>query len=179
MIAEIPLSLELDDRVVSSPAYDGIEDDTLIAERAVGVVADGIAQEVTVAGRVGEVVFAVVLVHPRSLKETVWVASLHGFAILVEDNDVARCLGKLLDIVTHAYHAAGDGRLVGSGKEFALVVWSSTEVDESVLFAILAGDGSQSVGQRMPPLELSAPKTSEIGVYLSIVILEYARIDRE
>ena len=45
--------------------------------------------------------------------------------------------------------------------------------------AILAGDGSQSVGQRMPPLKLSAPKTSEIGVYLSIVILEYARIDRE
>ena len=50
--------------MVSGPAYDGVEDDTLIGERTVGVVTDGVAQEVAVAGRVGEVVLAVVLVHP-------------------------------------------------------------------------------------------------------------------
>ena len=64
MIAKIPLPLELYDAVMGCPAYDRIEDDALIGERSIGVVADGIAEEVAVAGGVGEVVLAIVLMHP-------------------------------------------------------------------------------------------------------------------
>ena len=52
VIAQIPLALELDDAVVGGPAYDGIENDTLIGERSVGIVTNGIAEEVAVACRV-------------------------------------------------------------------------------------------------------------------------------
>ena len=38
VIAQIPLALELDDAVVGSPAYDGVEDDALIGERSVGII---------------------------------------------------------------------------------------------------------------------------------------------
>jgi hypothetical protein len=53
------------------------------------------------------------------------------------------------------------------------------EVDKSVFIAILAIDRSQTIGQRMPPLELSTPETSEVTIYLSVVILKHTGIDRE
>jgi hypothetical protein len=179
VIAEIPLSLILYDGMVSGPAYDGVEDDALIAEWAIGVVTNGIAQEVAVASRVGEIVFAIVFVHPRGLEETMRIASLHGFAILVEHNDVAGSLCKLLYVIAHAYHAAVDGRAVGLCEELALVVGSCTKVDETVFFAIFANDGSQTIGQRMPPLELSAPESTKVAINLAIVILKDTRVDRE
>ena len=64
MIEQVPLTLELYDAVVGSPSHDGVEDDTLVGERPVGVVANAIAEEVAVARRVGEVLLAIVLVHP-------------------------------------------------------------------------------------------------------------------
>ena len=117
MIAQIPLTLELDDAVVGSPAYDGVEDDALIGERSVGIVADGIAKEVAVARGVRELVLTVVFVHPAGLEETVWVAGLQGLAVLVENEHGTRSLGKLQHIVAHAYHIAGDGESFGLGKE--------------------------------------------------------------
>ena len=77
VIAQIPLALELDDAVVGSPTYDGVEDDALIGERSVRIIADGIAEEVAVASRVREIILAIVFVHPRSLEETMWIACLH------------------------------------------------------------------------------------------------------
>ena len=142
VIAQIPLTLILDNRVVGGPTYDGVEDDALIAERSVGIVTDGVAEEVAVAGRVREIVLAIVFVHPRSLEETVGVACLHGFTVLVENHDSTGSLGKLLDVVAHADNGAIDGRTVGSGEELAFVVGSSTKVDETILFAILSEDGS-------------------------------------
>ena len=64
VIAQVPLSLVFYDGVVGSPADDGFEDDTLITEWPVWVVANGIAQEMTVASGVGEIVLAIVFVHP-------------------------------------------------------------------------------------------------------------------
>jgi len=69
--------------VVSSPSHHRLQDDTLIAERAVGVVGNGVAEIMAVAGGIREIVFAVILVHPAGLKETVRVASLHGLALVV------------------------------------------------------------------------------------------------
>ena len=107
------------------------------------------------------------------------IASFHGLAILVENDYTTGSLGKLLNIVAHANYAAVDGWAVGSGEELALMVRSRTKVDESVLVAILAEDGSQTVGQRVPPLQLTAPESSEVAVDLTVVILEYAGVDRE
>ena len=55
VVAQIPLTLVFHDGVMGSPAYNGIEDDTLIAEGAIRVVTDGVAQEVAVARGVTEV----------------------------------------------------------------------------------------------------------------------------
>ena len=52
------------DCLLAHTSYDGVEQDTLIAEGAVGVVANGVAQVVTVASGVREIVLAVILVHP-------------------------------------------------------------------------------------------------------------------
>ena len=175
MIAQIPLTLELHDRVVSRPTYHRIEDHALITERSVRRIANGIAQIVAVTGRVREVVLAIILVHPRGLEETVRIASLvrevvlaiilvhprgleetvriaslHGLAVLVEHHHVTRCLSKLLYIVAQADHAAVNGRRIGSGEELTLVVRRCTQVDESVLVAILAIDRCQTIGQRVP-----------------------------
>ena len=107
------------------------------------------------------------------------IACLHRFAILVENDHATGCLGKLQHVVAHADYATIDGRTVGSGEELAFVVGSSTQVYETVLLTILSRNGSQSVRQRMPPLELSAPESTEVTVDLAVVILEHAGIDRE
>ncbi len=52
VIEQIPLVLKLHDRVVGGPADNRLEDDALPGEGAVGIVADGVAQEMAVAGGV-------------------------------------------------------------------------------------------------------------------------------
>ena len=64
MMEQIPLALEFTDGVVRGPANHWGEDDSLISERPVEIVARGVAQEVGVAGRIRKIVFAVVFVHP-------------------------------------------------------------------------------------------------------------------
>ena len=85
MIEQEPLALILHDAVMRGPAYDGIEQYALIGERSVRIVADGVAKEVAVACRIAEVILAVVLMHPRSLEETVGIASFERFAVLVDN----------------------------------------------------------------------------------------------
>ena len=81
MIEQIPLSTILNNAMVSCPAYYRLKYYALVCEGAVGVVADGIAEEVAVAGGVGEVVLAVVLVHPRCLEEAVRIAGLQRLSV--------------------------------------------------------------------------------------------------
>ena len=61
---EIPLAAVLEDGMMSGPSHYWREDDTLIGERSVGIVAHGIAEQMTVAGGVREIILSVVLVHP-------------------------------------------------------------------------------------------------------------------
>jgi hypothetical protein len=140
MIAQVPLTLELYDRVVSRPAYHRIKDHTLIAERSVRRIANGIAEIVAITSRVREIILAVILVHPRGFEETVRITSLHGLAVLIKHNHSARRLCELLYIVAHTNHTAVDGRRIGSSEEFTLMIRSCTQVDKSVLVAILAID---------------------------------------
>jgi len=55
-----------------------------------------------------------------------WVASFHGFTILIEDNYTTGSLSKLLDIITHANDTTVDGRTIGCGEELALMIGGST-----------------------------------------------------
>ena len=77
MVEQIPLAFEFADGVVRGPADYRREDDALIGVGTVKGVARGVAQEVRVAGRVGEIVFTVVLVQPRGFEETAvtWLAA--------------------------------------------------------------------------------------------------------
>ena len=165
--------------MVSGPTYHRIEDHTLITERSVRRITNGIAEIVAVTSRVREIVLTIILVHPGSLEEAVRIASLHGFAVLIEYHHVTRCLSELLYIVAQTYYATVDGRRIGCREEFTFMVRSSTQIDEAVLVAILTIDRSQTIGQRMPPLKLSAPETAEIDIDLSVVILKRTGIDGE
>lgn len=69
MVEEPPFAAELHDAVVRGPADDRGEDLSLVGERPVGAVADGVAQEVRVAGRVAEVILSAPLVDPGCLEE--------------------------------------------------------------------------------------------------------------
>ena len=64
MMEEVGMSVVLEDAVVGGPADDGLEEFATVVEGAVGVVADGIAEEVGVAGAPGEDVFSVLFMHP-------------------------------------------------------------------------------------------------------------------
>ena len=76
VITQVPLTFELYDRVVGCPTYYWIKDNSLIGKRSIRIISDGIAQEVAVTCRVGEIILSVVFMHPRSLEEAVWVTSL-------------------------------------------------------------------------------------------------------
>jgi hypothetical protein len=64
VVAQIPLSFVLYDRVMGCPTYDGIEDNALIAEWSIGVVANSIAEEMAITCRIREIVLTIILVHP-------------------------------------------------------------------------------------------------------------------
>ena len=64
VVEQIPLSFVFCNAVVSSPSDDGFEDDTLVGERSVGIVAHCVAEEMRIARRVREIILAVLLVHP-------------------------------------------------------------------------------------------------------------------
>lgn len=129
VIEQEPLALVLDDAVVGSPAHNGIEEHTLIGERSVGVVADGVTEEVAVTGRIAEIVLAIILVHPRSLKETMRITGLQGLSVLIDDDYIVRSFCKLHDIVAQTDYAAGQGRHIGRSEELRLLVSGRTEVD--------------------------------------------------
>ena len=129
VIEQEPLALVLDDAVMGSPAHNGIEEHTLIGERSVGVVSDGIAEEVAVTCGIAEIVLAIVLVHPRSLKETMGITCLQGLSVLVDDDHIARSLCELHHIVAQADYAAGQGRHICRSEELCLLVCCRTEVD--------------------------------------------------
>ena len=76
MMEEIPLALILKNGMMGCPAHYWSEDNTLVGEWSVRIVAYGIAKEVAISGGVREIVFPIVLMHPRSLKEAVRVVCL-------------------------------------------------------------------------------------------------------
>ena len=59
------------------------------------------------------------------------------------------------------------------------MVGSRTQVNETVVVTILAGDGLEAVVERAAPLQLSAPQSAEVAIYLAVVILEHTGVNGE
>ena len=59
------------------------------------------------------------------------------------------------------------------------MVRGSAEVDESVVIAVLPGDGCKPLRERLSPLELSAPESAEVAVDATVVVFEDAGVDGE
>ena len=169
VVEQPPAALVLHDAVVRGPAHDGLQQLALEAEGSVGVVADGEAKQMTVAGGIGEEVLLADLVHPGGLEEAVGVASLQGLAVGIEDDDAARCLGKLKDIIAHADHKGGQRGHVGRAEELRLAVAGRAQVNAFL----------RQLARRLVPLELTAPETAEVAVDLPVVVLEDTGVDAE
>ena len=107
VVEEIPLALILENGMVGSPTDNRSEDDALVGEWTIRIVTYGIAQEVTVTGRIAEIVFAVVLVHPRGLEETVWVVGLERITLFIDNQDRTWSLGEVHTVLGEAYATAG------------------------------------------------------------------------
>jgi len=158
VIEEVPLALELCNRVMRRPALDGLQDAVLVSERAERRVADGVRQVVRVAGRVREVVLAVVLVHPGGFEEAlVVVAGVDRLAVRVVDHQVLHAGGEGVHVVAQLRHARHDGWLV-------------------------AGCFHGRVGVALelacsPALQLPAPDSAKVEVCLAVVVDKAGRVD--
>ena len=64
MVEEVPFALVFSDASVCSPANNWLKQFALVLERSVRIVAFGIAEQMTVACRIDEEVFSILLHHP-------------------------------------------------------------------------------------------------------------------
>ena len=155
MVEQIPFSFILYNGMVRGPTHYRSEDDTLIGERSVRIVADGVTQAVRIAGGVGEIIFAVVFVHPTGFEETAFiVASRQRFAILIQNDNGFRLFCKFQHIFAEFGHTSGESLFVAFGQNGTF---------QSFIVAIA--------------LQLATPQTAEIHVEITVSIIQDGRVD--
>ena len=116
VVKQQPTALVLHDGMMGRPADHRGQNRALERERAARIVADRVDQLVRRAGRVGEVVLAVIGMHPRTFEvSTILVARQDGPAIPVDDGDFARLLLKRQQIAAEPGDARTEGGRVRSG----------------------------------------------------------------
>jgi hypothetical protein len=158
VVEEVPLPLELGNGMVRRPALDRLQDAILVSERPQRRVTNRIRQVVRVAGRVREVVLAVVLVHPGGLEEApVVVAGVDRLAVGVVDDQVLHIAGEGVHVVAQLRHARHQSGFVAGG--FHVCVSIAVEFATS------------------PALQLAAPDAAEVEVCLAVVVYEAGRVD--
>ena len=140
VVEEIPVVANLHNGVVRRPAEHRLHDASLVGEGAVRLLALGVAQIVRGAGRVGEVVFAVKLVHPGTLEVSAVSVYHSNFINSLIRNDVLLIIG----------YGFGDNYLnylLGSydrwGKKTTILVSPTTD---EALFAEVKSKGKQMGG---------------------------------
>ena len=141
--------------MVVGPALHGFEHNALVSERAIRVVADGVAQIVGISGGVGEVVLAVVFVHPGRFEETfVVVAFQEKFAVFVQNFHLFHFFGEALQVGAEFGYPRQDGGLV-----------AFTQCPFGIVLVVV------------PALELTAPNAAKVEVKTAVVVLENSRIN--
>ena len=151
---QIPLSLVLTDTVMGCPTYYRFQDDALVSERTIRIITYSIAEIMSITGRVAEVILALILMHPASLEEAMWIISWQYLTLLVNDDNRLWHFCKLLHIISHHGYTRWQWIL--------LALWKMLILQCLVVLV---------------PLKLTAPDTTEIAVNLAIIILEHARVD--
>lgn len=158
MIEEVPLSFKFSNRMVVSPAQYRVQYYALVGKGAVRIITGSIGNVVGIAGRIREVVRAIVFVHPGSFKKaSVVVATQNGFSIFIQNHYFLHGLCKLEHVVAHFGYAGVYRRLV----IFAQVGYRTVVL----IFA------------SVPSLQLAAPYPAKVHVVRAVVILKYRRVD--
>jgi len=158
VVEEVPLPLELGNRVMSRPALHRLQNAILVSERTQRRVTNSVRQVVRVTGRVREVVLAIVLVHPGGLEEApVVLAGVDRLAVGVVDDQILHIASESVHVVAQLRHARHQSRLVAVGFH--------VRVGVAVKFAA------------SPALQLAAPDTAEVEVCLAVVVDEAGRVD--
>src|SRR5690554_1046004 len=75
VIKQIPLAFEFYDGMVIGPAKHRLKNNSLISEWTIRVITNAISDIVRVTGRPGEVIFAVIFVHPGGFKKTSFIVT--------------------------------------------------------------------------------------------------------
>ncbi|KAL1954283.1 hypothetical protein VTO42DRAFT_1425 [Malbranchea cinnamomea] len=159
VVEEVPLALELCDRMMRRPSQDRFQDAACIGERTQGARSRGVNEVVRVSGRVGEVVCAVVLVHPGSLEEA---------PVMVVCLERLTCLGGQDDQVLHRR----------SERAHVVVQLGDARTQRGHIARGLLGSRPAGVERaRRPALELSAPDPAKVQVGLAVVVDKACRID--
>ena len=108
-----------------------------------------------IAGGVGEIIFAVVFVHPTGFEETAFiVASRQRFAILIQNDNGFRLFCKFQHIFAEVGHTSGESLFVAFGQNGTF---------QSFIVAIA--------------LQLATPQTAEIHVEITVSIIQDGRVD--
>lgn len=154
MKEEIAFGVDDTDGAVGSPSDDGFEPNPFEAEGSVGVVGYGIAHTMGVSGGVCEDIGIALAMYPGCLKEMMEVFGEHTVAVLIEDNDLAWFLVELEHISGHTCHTWTDAGFSAFGQDGVF--------DEFVVLVAL---------------ELSAPYTAEVAIYLSVIVFKDAGVD--
>lgn len=157
VIEQIPFALEFDDRVMSRPTLDRLQNTASVCKGAQRAVADSIYQVVSVTSRVREVVFALVLVHPGCLEEsTIVLAGVDRLAVNIVDNELLDVAAERPHVVAQLSNSREERRLVTAG--FHGAVGFTLEL------------------ARSPALQLATPDTAKVQISLTVLVDEAGRI---
>ncbi|KAI6765904.1 hypothetical protein HG530_006974 [Fusarium avenaceum] len=159
MVEQPRLTLVLNDAAVSCPPIDRIKDFTLVGIRTIRALGSSIDHEMSLAGRVHEIIQLIALVNPWTFEETsVFVIGKKGLAILWgQDLDVPWLLSQLVHVLAElgdlrAQSSSSIGWLLAVGVVLVLV---------------------------LPVLELSALNTTPSEVCAVVGVNEAGGIDAE
>lgn len=164
VVKEVSSAVELNNRVVSRPAQNRLEDAAAVGEGTHWALAGAVAEEVRVAGGIGEVVGISLLVQPGGLEEAavVVIAEDWFLGLGVEDDDVLDFFGELAHVV---------------GKLADLCALGCDALAADLLRTLPIG--VVEVVALLVALELATPETTEVEVSLAIVIDEAGWVNAE
>ena len=100
MVKQIPLAVELTDRMMRGPSHNGIEDSSRVFKWPIRIVANSITKKMRITGGIREIIFPVVLMDPAGFKKSpVFVAREQRLTVLTGDHHVFWRFCKLQQVI--------------------------------------------------------------------------------
>ena len=105
MVEEVRFPLKLTDGMVGGPPNNRGQNDSLVGKWTIGIITCGITQQMGIAGGIGEIIFALVLMHPGSFKEPpLMITCSYGLPFLIEYHHIPELFCKPKHIITQLGH---------------------------------------------------------------------------